>query len=292
MTKKLTITEFIEKSNNIHNNKYDYSLVDYKNNRTKVKIICKTHGEFEQSPDNHFKGQRCPVCTSNKLTIDDFKQRSTLLHNNKYDYSNVNYTGILNPVNIICPIHGEFNQLAKYHLESAGCPKCAGKNITIDDFIKKSNVIHNNKYDYSLVTSVSEKVKIICQSHGVFEQKFYRHYHGSGCPLCRESRGEREIRKILIKNNINYIPQHKFSDCKNKKSLSFDFYLPDNNLCIEYQGRQHYIECEYFGGEKRFINQITNDEIKKTYCTNNNINLIVIPYYNNINDILKTILPI
>lgn len=179
---------FIKKSNKIHNNKYDYSLVEYKDSHNKVKIICPIHGIFEQRPSNHIGGkQGCPQCGgTKKLTTNIFISKSNKIHNNKFDYSLVEYKNSHKKVKIICPIHGIFEQEAGVHLNGSDCPKCSvHNNRKIDDFLKKSKLKHNNKYDYSLVDykNSREKVKIICPIHGVFEQKPHLHLK-RGCPIC------------------------------------------------------------------------------------------------------------
>lgn len=93
--------------------------------------------------------------------------------------------------------------------------------------------------------------------------------------------GERNIREILLENNQTFEEQYKFQDCKNIRPLPFDFYLPDKNICIEYQGRQHYMAVDYFGGVDSFNKQQYNDNIKRQYCTENNIELVEIPYTEN-----------
>jgi len=105
----------------------------------------------------------------------------------------------------------------------------------------------------------------------------------------KHSSGENIIENILIKMNINHIKQKRFSDCRNKLPLPFDFYLPDINTCIEYDGEQHFKEINVFGGDDRFKNQKINDNIKNIYCLEKNINLVRIPYWDilNIESILK-----
>ena len=130
--KRRDITEVIELANNIHNNKYDYSLItSYKNDREKLPIICKEHGLFYQTMNNHIKGkQGCPKCGKLKssfeksLTTEEFITRSNERHNNKYDYSKVEYVKSADKVKIICPTHGEFEQIARNHIFGQGCPKC------------------------------------------------------------------------------------------------------------------------------------------------------------------------
>lgn len=113
---------------------------------------------------------------------------------------------------------------------------------------------------------------------------------GIYCPYCSGTKGEQYISSYLDIHNISYMPQYSFDDCVAKRKLSFDFYLPDCNVCIEYQGQQHYHPIEIFGGQDAFDSQMKNDEIKRDYCKANNISLIEISYedYNNIDYILDS----
>jgi hypothetical protein len=153
MRNKLTKEEFLNKSNKVHKNKYDYSLVEYKDSEYKIYIICKKHGVFELTTQSHFfKKVGCKSCKGRVKTTDDFIKKSKIIHNDKYDYSLVDYTGNKNRIKIICKKHGIFEQVANYHLSGGGCSICGGKNSkTTNDFIECSNLIHNNHYDYSLV---------------------------------------------------------------------------------------------------------------------------------------------
>lgn len=273
------INNFIEIAKNTHNNKYDYSLTNYKNIYTRVKIICPKHGEFDQFPQSHIK-IGCVLCNRENIFIESSKS----IHNNKYDYSLVNYKDKYTKVKIICPVHGEFEQEPIYHIRGNSCKKCSddSKKLNTEIFIKKAKDIHGEKYDYSLVNyySTFDKVKIICPTHGIFEQKPNDHINGTkrGCPICRESVGEKTIAKILKENNIKFERQKKFENCKNILSLSFDFYLLDYNYCIEYDGIQHFEPIKYFGGNEKLKNTKTNDNIKTEYCIKNKIRLIRIKY--------------
>lgn len=102
---------------------------------------------------------------------------------------------------------------------------------------------------------------------------------GYGCPQCNESKGERKIRIWLQQNKISYIFQYKYVDCKDKNPLPFDFYLPDYNCIIEYDGEQHYKANDYFGGIEKLKIQQKHEKIKNEYCKNNGILLLHIPYY-------------
>jgi hypothetical protein len=287
---KLNTDKFISKSKDIHGNKYDYSLVEYINNREKVKIICPIHGVFEQNAAAHLRGQICKKCNDNnyRLNKNIFIEKSKGVHGNKYDYSLIKYKNNKSKVKIICPIHGVFEQRVDSHLQGRGCKKCAieyKKNkLKNKNFIEKAKDVHADKYDYSLVEYINnrEKVKIICPIHGVFEQIPYSHLKGMGCYICKDSIGENIIDNYLSKQGIRYNRQKKFKNCKNKKHLKFDFYIPDKNLCIEYNGKQHYESVDYFGGEKTLSYIKKNDFIKKDFCKKQNIKLKIIKYDDNI----------
>ena len=116
---------FIKKAKSIHGDRYDYSKVEYVDNKKEVCIICCEHGEFWQKPKNHLSGYGCPICSGRKkMRTADFVKRAIDKHGNKYDYSKAEYKGNTEKVCIICPEHGEFWQQASSHLKGAGCPKC------------------------------------------------------------------------------------------------------------------------------------------------------------------------
>jgi very-short-patch-repair endonuclease len=311
-TSKNDTEGFIKKSKEVHGNKYDYSLVDYKNNNTKVKIICPSHGEFEQLPRIHASGFNCPKCRyidrgkkckiqkekkSYKLDTKSFIKKAKKIHGEIYDYSLVDYKNIRTKIKIICKTHGEFEQKAFDHLRKSECPKCAinisrGKLINeLDYFLKKCKEKHKNKYDYSKVEykGSNDKIKIKCKKHGYFTQRAHSHTSGQGCPKCKESKGEIIIREYLKSNKIRFIPQKKFKNCRNILQLSFDFYISSLKTLIEFNGKQHYEAIEIFGGEDKFKIQKENDKIKKLFAKNNGYKLIVISYkqIKNIEKILK-----
>lgn len=290
--------EILKSFKEIHGNRYDYSLVEYKNTRTKVKIICLEHGIFEQCPSNHiYSKQGCPKCANrHKPSLEEFIFQSNKIHNNKYDYSLVDYKNNSTKVKIICPEHGIFEQKPNGHIiQKSGCLKCSGKyKKSKEEFISQSKEIHGEIYDYSLVDYKNNKknVKIICPKHGIFEQRPDSHLNREqGCPLCNNSKGELKINKILKDNNFSFVAEKDFENCIDNKKLRFDFYLPEHNLCIEYDGLQHYESVEYWGGIDYLKYVQKHDEIKNDYCKENNINLIRIKYDRklNSNDVLKKI---
>ena len=289
--KKLSQLEFLKRCKEKHGERYDYSLCIYNNKRTKIIVICKEHGQFQVYPLDHLVSN-CPFCINNniKSNSSDFINKSKKIHGDKYDYSLVEYINNETKVSIICSIHGEFIQSPNSHLAGKGCPKCGGtKKLSTDEFIKMSKKIHGDKYDYSLVEYVNHltKIKIICKKHGVFKQTPNSHLSEKGCPICFESKGEMKIRKFLNEKEIKYISQKKFKKCRYKRMLSFDFYLPTKNICIEYDGNQHFKSVDYWGGLKSYENRLIRDKIKNNFCSDNKIKLIRINEISKINEILE-----
>jgi hypothetical protein len=302
----LNTESFIQKAETIHSKKYNYSLVDYKKSKLKIKIICFEHGVFEQKPNHHLLGQGCPKCgiinTTNRtrLSHSEIINKFNCIHKNKYDYSLVKYHNFSTKVKIICSKHGIFKQTPKSHIiVKSGCPKCAviykanKLKLSQIDVIHKSTLIHKNKYDYSLVEYVNskEKIKIICPEHGIFEQAPVHHMRGIGCPFCNDSKGELIIKNFLENNNnIWFIRNKIFDDCIDFGKLKFDFYLPNNNMIIEFDGIQHYKPINAFGGETEFINIQRRDKIKNEYCIRKSMQMLRIKYNENIINKLNSVL--
>ena len=196
-TPKSSTEEFIFKAKQRYGEKYDYSKVDYKGNKTKVIIVCPTHGDWLVTPNNFLRGSECPKCYGTpKYTTEAFIEKAREKHGDKYDYSKVDYKGNKTKVNIICPIHGEFSQLAGSHLRGSGGPDCSGFfgrgeriRFTMETFLKRSRENHTTQYDYSEVyfKDSSDKVKIICPQHGAFWQSARYHAKGGNCPRCAGS---------------------------------------------------------------------------------------------------------
>jgi hypothetical protein len=257
---KLAIDEFINKANEIHENKYDYELVNYINNKTKVKIKCnKCLIIFEQTPNGHMSGRGCTQCDINNKTktLEQFIIESKLIHNNKYDYSLTEYINSYTKVKIKCnKCLIIFEQLPNNHLLGQDCLDCVNKSKTptINEFINKAKLIHKDKYNYDLVEYINSRIKIQIKCNTcnkIFEQVPYSHLSGSGCPNCRFSKGETKCQEIL--ENIEYvkvISQYKFDDCINIRPLPFDFKVILNNdkyFLIEFNGEQHYLDNHWDG---------------------------------------------
>jgi len=293
---KKTTKEFIVEAKRIHGELYDYSLTEYVDSKSNVKIICKKHKIFEQNPYSHISGSKCPKCylESKNKTTEQFIIDAKKIHNEIYDYSKVNYVKNNIPVEIICKNHTSFYQQPSVHLNGGGCPICAdeSKKILLSDFILRSVKIHKNFYDYSKSIYINNytKTEIVCPIHESFFQIPNFHLLGQGCPSCKKSIMENYISNILDDECIKYERQKTFYNCKNINCLPFDFYLPDFNICIEYNGKQHYEPVDYFGGVETFNYILNNDKIKKLFCENSNIKYVEISYKDkNIDEIIKNL---
>ena len=245
MPKKLTTDIFIERARSMHNDKYDYSETEYTKRDNKVRIICYEHGVFEQRAQDHLQGHGCPECARLKrLDTTEFIARAEAIHkNNKYDYSRVDYVNVRTKVCIICPIHGEFWQTPQNHIyKKQGCPKCANKSVTTNEFIEKAQAIHGNKYDYSQTEYVNNKskVKIICSEHGMFWQTPDDHLQGKGCPNC----WTRKIdwKEILKNQNFNIILTNRFGVSKAEFDLLGELIsiFGENDIQFQYKDMERY----------------------------------------------------
>lgn len=292
--------EFIVRSNIIHNNFYEYSLVEYTKYDNSVYIICPIHGEFSQKPHWHLQGKGCKKCGREKTiksstnSNHSFIKKASEIHNNKYIYLS-EYVNQNTSILISCPKHGTFSQKPKYHLNGNGCKTCGenrrGKIKSTNQFIEESNSRHNFKYDYSKFEFVNmiKKSIFICPKHGEFSQLCGSHIRGIGCPSCKSSKSEEFIIKFLNNKNITFVYQKQFDDCSYKRKLYFDFYLIDYNICIEFDGKQHFQPNDYFGGIIGFNERKIRDDIKNSYCDKNNIKLYRISYKDNLSESIESI---
>lgn len=193
--KRLTTSQFIEQATQIHGDLYDYSLVEYVSIKHPVKIVCKEHGQFEQTPNSHItKRAGCPFCSRCvPVTKNSFVQKAHTIHDHNYDYSRIgDIAHMTDKIVVVCPNHGDYNTTVKSHIVAkTGCPKCAvdSRRSTVDDFIKSAKLVHGSMYDYGRVVYISThtKVEIGCPVHGVFLQTPNNHISSrNGCPLCKE----------------------------------------------------------------------------------------------------------
>lgn len=291
-----TLENFKEVSTKEHDGFYDYSESMYVGSKLQLKIGCPLHGIFLQSPEVHMKGSGCPKCGHEKsgknriLTTEQFIENCK---NKGYidDYDKVVYTSAFSEVTITCPAHGDFQIVATKYISGTGCPVCGdirrGRNtISTPEFIRQAKIKQGTTYTYPNAVYVAndEKLIITCKKHGDFEQTPKSHLRGKGCAICNESTGERKIANILNENEIRFVREKKFDSCINVKQLPFDFFLPEKQILIEYQGIQHYktVKTDFFGGEEALIERQKRDQIKRDWTANSPYKLIEISYLDDI----------
>jgi hypothetical protein len=194
-TQRYTTETWTKIANKIHKNTFDYSKVNYVNNKTPITIICKVHGKFSQTPSRHLNAiYGCPTCGVTKTTY-KFIKDAIKKHGLLYDYSKSIYQNAMKKLIITCKEHGDFKQTPNGHLSGRGCATCGVDklrkifSLNNKEFIKKSKIVHGNKWDYSEVEykNYLQKVTIMCRQHGKFLQTPGNHLSGNGCPMCSHS---------------------------------------------------------------------------------------------------------
>ena len=264
----------------------DLPIEDYKGSLIKIKHMCNKGHIYEQAPNSHLHGAGCPKCGTKKQAKKITKTNDAYLQECKdkgLDLPIEDYVNGCTKIKHKCLKGHIYKQTPSHHLHGNGCPICAN--------IKKSNAFLKTlkKYiqeckekgfdlpieDYN---GNKEKIKHTCSKGHVYYQTPSDHLQGIGCPICNESHGEKFIRNYLDKHNIKYESQKRFHGLKDKTYLSYDFYLSEYNTLIEYQGKQHYEECTYFGGKEKFQKQQYHDNLKREYAKNNGYKLLELHY--------------
>lgn len=276
--------DFIRKARETHGDTYDYSRVAYQLSRRTVMIICRTHGAFEQMPSSHLRGSGCPQCAqeamkeSRRWTDAKFINEAIRVHGDRYDYSRVRYESARTSVTIVCKEHGPFGQSPYSHLRGSGCPRCAlvrqarTQSTSFATFVARANEVHKGRYSYDKTQhayiNLSTKVTITCPYHGDFEQLADGHIRGRGCPECSESLGEKRIVDWLESNGVVFERQKTFAGLlgRNRRPLSFDFYVPELRVLIEFDGIQHFEPVGRWGGKAKLESIQDYDHLKSVWA--------------------------
>lgn len=256
--KRKSQEEFIKQACEVHKGSYSYDKVTYTATHKKATITCPVHGDFEQAPADHLSGRGCSKCGIEKVARThikeqkDFITEAQALHPNLI-YSSSVYRGNKELVEIECPMHGIFLQLAGNHLAGSACPTCshsrAGleKRKSVEQFIEEGRARHGNKYTYDEVVmgGIKIPVRICCPKHGMFEQTPDVHLNaGSGCPNCGTviSRGHQQIIDYLLTLGLVEGADFTVNDRSiirnptTRKPLELDIYFPRKHFAIEFQG--------------------------------------------------------
>lgn len=278
-------------------------LSNYQSQKIPITGKCLICGTISTKLPKTFQNGRCRGCANinhpggffrSCKSNEQFLNEAKIVHGDAFDYLEP-YQRARIKIKIRCKTcQTIFYQWPQSHLDGNKCKRCMHNNrfSKVNEFETACMIIHDNQYEYFQdYQRASKKIKIKCKTcHSIFYQIAGNHKNSeagcSNCCVC--SKGERKVKSWLDHANISYSQHFKFDDCKYVNKLIFDFYLPDYNTCIEYDGEQHYKTIPEWGGYQEFNRIKIRDSIKNDYCKNNNINLIRIPYYesDNINYIL------
>lgn len=284
--------------------------------RRKVKVECDCCGKiYELAYADYLKNIEsggyvaCNSCKGKKIGNTVIQKYSKSAMDYFYNYckergytpisTDKTYTGVDGTVEFICPKHGKQSIIFRSMYNSSGCPKCGieknadHRRLSIDKARQYIESLNNNTWlnPDEYINSQEKNLKIRCGSCGktyITRMTAYKYINTGKCPVCgqKRSRAEYRIATFLEKNNVNFIQEKYFEDCKDKQALLFDFYLPDYNLCIEFDGQQHF-EPKF--GIDSFVTTKLHDAMKDNYCRWNKIDLLRISYLegNNIEQIIS-----
>lgn len=262
---------------------------------TPIEHYCKKHNIYWLClPDNILHGHGCAECGKEK--IGNKKRKTQEQYVNEVGEINKNiivlgdYIDANTPILHKCKIDMyEWYTTPANILFGKGCPKC-GRTMkrTQEEYVEELFLVNPNIEVLEEYINANTPILHRCKIDGYEWSTIpYILLNGCGCPQCNESHGERFVRQWLDKNKIQYVSQKKFDNCKDKYRLPFDFYLPEYNCCIEYDGKQHFKAIDWFGGQKSLEYTQKHDAIKNKYCEDNNIKLLRIPYFKNVEEELN-----
>ena len=196
-----------------------------------------------------------------------------------------------------CKIHNvEWYSTPDNVLRGHGCPQCLKDKISEknskenETYLKELKNKNPNVIALSLYKGADKRIEHKCLKCGhVWKVKPSGLLSGKGCPKCRSSHGEMQVDNYLGALDLDFIREKRFDDCKDQRPLPFDFYIPLLNICIEYDGAQHFMPVDFTGKNEEKSKELfeltkKHDEIKNNYCRSKGIKLIRIPYYNNVEE--------
>ena len=275
----------------------EYELIskEYINAHQKLQYKCPNGHIHEMTWNNFQRGKRCPECRDEKLRKERKHDKNKIIEAFKKEGYTVisDYYNARTPIKYICP-NGHENECSYDNwMKGNRCPECL-KNIW--NIEKASKYFAERGYELleKEYINYSTPMKVKCPNNHITYKTMGTFYAGHGCNLCNNHKKEKAINDILIAFNLEFEREKRFKDCRDSKPLPFDFYIPSLNVCIEYDGEQHYKPIDFTSkgkdvAEKHFVSQQRRDEIKTKFCENNNIKLIRIPYweFDNAEDILR-----
>lgn len=263
---------------------------EYVNANTPILHKCKVDGYgWHAAPSQILFGKGCPKCAGvAKKTHEEYVDEVAQI-NSDIEVVGI-YDGSMTKILHRCKIDGfEWYAAPNHILRDRGCPRCAGnEKYGHEEYVRRVAEINPDIEVIGTYIGNNNKILHRCKAYGhEWSTSPNIILQGHGCPKCKTSKGEKIISNWLDNHNILYESQKTFDGCINKQHLPFDFYLSEYNICIEYNGKQHYEPIDYFGGKEKLESQILRDNIKKWYCKENNIYLLEIPYFADIYEELE-----
>ena len=239
---------------------------------------------LDMLPASLLHGIGCNHCRHREgrlITNDGFKKHLKEVVGDEY-IPLTEYTGATNKVVFKHKVCGNVFEMRPNNIfNGQRCPHCFGTpKKTDEDFKQEVYDLVGDEYTF-LDKYVNARTKLRVRHNecgSIYKVRPDDFIHGCRCPYCNSPKGETVISKVLDTLNLSYETQQTFNDLKDKTYLSYDFYIPDQNILIEYQGIQHYQPVDIFGGETQFKTQQKHDKMKLDYAKNHGYNLILVPY--------------
>lgn len=250
--------------------------------------------KWNACPGNILLGNGCPKCAGNiKKSQEEYVEEVSI--NNPNIEVLGKYISANTPIAHKCKTHNiQWLAMPSVILHGCGCSECSKKKISEklfkshEQYIRELRNINSNIEVLDTYVGANTPILHKCLIDGYeWSVSPSNLLSGHGCPKCNDSKGEKQVSLWLDNHHILYEKQKRFKDCRDIKSLPFDFYLPKQNICIEYDGEQHFKSVEHFGGNKAFEITAKHDDIKNEYCKNNGISLLRIPYFKNVEEELN-----
>ena len=280
-------------------------IEQYKGAHFEILHLCTIHNETKLiKPTNALNGCGCTKCryekVSKSITLSHDEYCDRLKKQNPTVIPLEEYKGNKIQIKHKCIIHNIVWETSPGSvLGGGGCKLCSSERLskslrkTQDEYEKQLFLTNPNIICIDIYNTLHTPIKHKCLkcNYEWMGEPGNIIYGGTGCPNCNISRGENIIKTYLDNNNISYISQYRFDDCRDKYTLPFDFFLNIQNKCIEFDGKQHFNPDSFFGGEEGLKYIQLHDNIKNEYCEKNNIPLLRIPYYTeNIETVLENVI--
>ena len=299
-----------ERLNSHFGSKYEIDQNSIKMVTKKIKLKCEKHGWFDGLLSNLLQSSGCPICTSqrvakirnkkNTLTKGQIIKRFKLVHGDRYDYSSIEPNGTISVVKIKCEKHGVFEQKVSTHFSGKGCPDCGLEQKAVNATLGQGEIYQrlidlNGKifvYPPNCGLSLLNPMPIICREHGLFYQPLRIHLKGNGCSECSQSLGAKRVSNWLREHGIEYQVEFNIPAGKKGQPLRADFFLPDYDLFIEYDGEQHFRPVSLYSTNEEtalevFNQQKERDKAKDDWIRQNGFDLLRIRFDQDVFEVLN-----